>query len=312
MNRTKIEWTEHTWNWMHGCTPISEGCRNCYAKRLAEGRLRGRVGYPREDPFRVVIHPERITEPLRWRKPKMVFVCSMGDMFHPDVPFEDITRAFDAMASWRWPNKAAERGGEHEDMVDPGHTFQVLTKRPERIHEWLWWVGEHWPGDSPIYVAMEATGTFGPNIWVGTTVELPGYTDRIVSLLQVPAAVRFVSCEPLLGPVDVSPFLGTQHVCKGDCGQWLGRLDDLDAGEKAHCPVCDSEVLEERPGVDWVIAGGETGPKARPMDPDWARRVRDDCVAAGVPFFFKRVGGRDKSRLLNGRTWEQYPPVRSA
>ena len=259
---------EVTWNPVTGCTQISEGCEHCCAKRMAN-RLRGRSGYPADDPFRVVVHQDRIEEPLRWRRPKMVFVCSMGDLFHPDVSFEDITRIFDVMAAWRWPNKAAERRGEEEDLVDPGHTFQVLTKRPERIHEWLWWVGEHWPGESPINVNLQATETFGPNIWVGVTTENQRCAEkRIPVLLQVPATVRFVSLEPLLGP-----------------------MDQLDLT-----------------GIDWVIVGGERGPGVRPMDVEWVRSVRDRCVAAGVPFFFKRWG--DGSRLLDGQTWDQYPANR--
>jgi protein gp37 len=285
MNRTKIEWTRATWNPVTGCTPISEGCEHCYARRMAY-RLRGRAGYPADDPFRVTVHRDRLEDPLRWRKPKMVFVCSMGDLFHPDVPFEDITRVFDTMASWRWPNKAAERRGEEEYLEDPGHTFQVLTKRPERIHEWLWWLGEHWPGDSPINVNLEATGTFGPNIWVGTTLELSKYRDRVKHLLEVPAAVRFVSCEPLLGPMPIFEYLRPF----------------------APSSLCERSAI--RPALDWVIVGGETGPGARPMDPAWARSIRDQCVEAEVPFFFKRMGSCFKGpewRHLDGVMWEQYP-----
>lgn len=134
MSKTKIEWAEAVWNVVTGCTPISEGCQNCYAKRMAY-RLRGRCGYPTDDPFRVTLHPEKLDEPLRWKKPMRVFVCSMGDLFHEDVPFDYIARVFDVMCAWRWPNKEAERLGDESLLEDPGHTFMILTKRPERVEE---------------------------------------------------------------------------------------------------------------------------------------------------------------------------------
>lgn len=295
--RSKIEWTDATWNPVMGCTPVSEGCQHCYALRM----IRRYVGYPGwpKVPNEVRFFPERLDEPLRSRRPRRIFVCSIADLFHPDVPFEFITEVFDTMCAWRWPSKAAERTGDESLLEDPGHTFLVLTKRPERIQPWLDWVGDFWPGDRPLSVNLVHFGHFGPHIWLGVTAENQARADeRIPVLLRVPAAVRWVSIEPMLEAVDLTGVLGDQK-------------------------------------LNWCVVGGETGPGARPMHPGWVRSVRDQCIAAGVPFFFKswgewtaeypggnlahtaeaifegqhfwRVGKARAGHLLDGQEWRQYP-----
>ena len=316
---SRIEWTDATWSPVTGCAPISEGCQNCYARRMAN-RLRGRCGYPKENPFKVTLHPERLDEPLKWRKPRKVFVCSMSDLFHPDVPFHYISNIFDIMCSWRWPNKEAERIGDESLLEDPGHTYMVLTKRPERVQDWLQWLFEYWPGDSPVNVNLSAEGHFGRHIWFGVTAENQQRADeRIPILLQIPAAVRFVSVEPMLGPVDLSYYLPRKPI--KDCS------DEMLPYYNAH-------------GFNWVVCGGETGPGARPMHPDWVRSLVLQCKNAGVPFFFKqwgeycspsqmpeetyqalqdrynldveipwKVGKKAAGRILDGRTWDEMPGI---
>ena len=339
MAKTRIEWTEYSWNPVTGCTPISEGCQNCYAKRMAN-RLRGRCGYPADDPFKVTMHEDRLGEPLRWKKPRRVFVCSMGDLFHPDVPFDYITQVFDVMCSWRWPNKEAERIGDESLLEDPGHTYMVLTKRPERVQDWLQWLSEYWPGDSPVNVNLSAEGHFGRHIWFGVTVENQQRADeRIPILLQIPAAVRFVSVEPMLGLVDLASTGALGCTCpplEGDDGQ----IEERCSGQ---C-VFYKNAADKMKRINWVICGGETGPGARPMHPDWVRSLRDQCQAAGVPFFFKqwgeycspsqmppdtfrewdiqhgteiwddeprwRVGKKKAGRILDGETWDEMPEGR--
>lgn len=323
MGQTKIEWADAVWNPITGCTPISEGCQNCYAKRMAT-RLRGRCGYPEDEPFQVTLHPERLEEPLKWKKPRRIFVCSMGDLFHEDVPFEFISQVFDVMCSWRWPNKAAKESGDAQLLEDPGHTFMILTKRPERVADWLYWLAHYWPSDSPVNINLEADGHFGKHIWFGVTAENQQRADeRISVLLEIPAAVKFVSVEPMLGPVDLSKWLY--------CYVYDPLLDEAE-----DCPVCDGD----RPLLNWVICGGETGPGARPLHPNWVRSLRDQCLLAGVPFFFKqwgeykslpfssredglytlqeypgckydfvKVGKKEAGRLLDGRTWDEVPEV---
>lgn len=215
---TKIEWCEEVWNPVTGCTKMSPGCKNCYAERMAQ-RLKGRYGYPADDPFRVTLHPERLEQPVRWRKPRTVFVPSMGDLFHKDVPNTFLHRVWTAM------------------VQSPRHQYLVLTKRPKRLARYV-----NYLGGAPL-----------ANVALGVSVENADYLWRIAELLKIPAALRFVSFEPLLGPVDPSPWL---------------------------VPAT----------LDWVICGGESGPKARPMHPDWPRDVRDLCAVAGVPFFFKQWG----------------------
>lgn len=277
MPKTKIEWTEYSWNPVTGCTPISEGCQNCYAKRMAN-RLRGRCGYPADEPFRVTLHPEKLDEPLKWEKPRRVFVCSMGDLFHEDVPDEFIEKVFDVMAT-------VSR-----------HTFIVLTKRPRRLLEFVKWQ-THETGEGYLNEG---------NVWLGVTAENQQRADeRIPILLQIPAAVRFVSVEPMLGPVDLSKWLGGTWYCE-TC-ECIVDPEFVPFSE-IHYP-CEN-YLDFIPGIDWVICGGETGPGARPMHPDWVRSLKDQCQEAGVPFFLKSMhinGKIVKMPEIDGRRWNEYP-----
>jgi len=231
MANTKIEWAEKVWNPTTGCSHAgSPGCDNCYAKRMAN-RLKGRYGYPKDDPFRVIFHSDRLEEPLHWKKPSRIFVVSMGDIFHDDVD------GFWLSAIWSIIERAY------------WHTFLILTKRPERFGR------------------LTPSLPFYKNIWLGVSVENQRTADeRIPILLQIPAAKRFVSVEPMLNEVDFT--YGT--------------------GVVTFSPDDDNPAWLE--GLDWVICGGETGPKARPMHSDWVRSLRDQCQAASVPFFFKSWG----------------------
>jgi len=237
--RSSIEWTEATWNPVTGCTKVSPGCAHCYAETFAE-RFRGVPGHPYERGFDLQLRPERLEQPLDWRQPRLIFVNSMSDLFHEGIPSPFIRKVFNVMKKAHW------------------HTFQVLTKRSQRMLE----LAPHlrWPD----------------NVWMGVSVENQRWAHRIVDLRKVPAKVRFLSCEPLLGPL---------------------RLD-------LH-------------GIDWVIVGGESGARARPIDPQWVRQIREQCQAAGVPFFFKqwgafneagvRVGKGRAGRVLDGRLWTAMP-----
>lgn len=236
MGKSKIDWTDRVWNPVTGCTKISEGCKNCYAERMSK-RLAGRAGYPAGDPFKVTLRRDRLEEPLRWKKPRKIFVCSMADLFHDDVTMGFISRVFSTIRRC------------------PQHTFIMLTKRPARMGE-----------------AVDAcvSGTL-PNLWLGVTAENQETADlRIPILLKIPAAKRFVSIEPMLGPVDLY--------------QWL---PDFTADQDTSAAAIHRG---EEKGLDWVICGGESGPGARPMHPDWARSLRDQCKDANVPFFFKQWG----------------------
>jgi protein gp37 len=234
-----IEWTDATWNPVTGCTKITAGCENCYAARFSE-RFRGVTGHPFERGFDLTLRPDRISQPLAWRRPRMIFVNSMSDLFHKEIPREFIDRVFDTMEAASW------------------HVFQVLTKRSTLMRDYL----RHRYGD------VKAP----PHIWLGVSVENGAATKRIKHLQQSPASIRFLSIEPLIGPV------GTMDLA----------------------------------GIHWVIAGGESGPNARPMDIDWARDIRDQCARPGVAFFFKQWGGiRPKSggRALDGREWNELPNI---
>ncbi len=277
MAKTKIEWADRVWNPVVGCTPASEGCAHCYAKRIYDR-------FYQDKPFsKIQLHPERVLTPFQWRKPSRIFVNSMSDLFHPDVPFKFIDDIFGVMTG-------ATR-----------HTFMVLTKRPDRMLEFA----------NQYYLP----GAKVTNIWMGVTVENQRTADeRIPLLLQTPAAVRFISVEPMLGPVDLTGI-------NGALSSWWknGEIDCVDKGS-----------------IGWVICGGETGPGARPMHPDWVRALRDQCQDAGVPFFFKswgewvagypqgismanraqkyihgseffRVGKKLAGRLLDGREWNEFP-----
>ncbi|MGW4125876.1 DUF5131 family protein [Nocardia sp. NPDC004711] len=240
---TGIEWTETTWNPVTGCDRVSSGCTNCFAlsmaKRLkAMGAAKYQTdGHPRTSGpgFAVTIHPAALQIPRRWRSPKVVFVNSMSDLFHARVPEAFIGEVFEVIAS------------------TPQHTYQVLTKRSLRARR----LAERLP--------------WPPNLWMGVSVEDQDTLIRAQHLLEIPAAVRFLSCEPLLGPVDLTAVPS---------------------------------------GIGWVIAGGESGPGARPVSPQWVRGLRDHCVSASVPFFFKQWGGRtpkQNGRRLDGEIWDQYP-----
>ncbi len=260
---TKIEWCEETWNPITGCTQISEGCQNCYAKRMAN-RLKGRYGYDADNPFNVTLHPERLDEPLRWKKPRRVFACSMSDIFHEDVPDEAIEKIFSIMEEADW------------------HIFMLLTKRPERMLRFIDWYLRRCSDDS---VGLQHK--LPHHIWLGVTAENQARADeRIPVLLQIPAAKRFVSIEPMLGPVDLT------KLSLGPNGHGLtfyhNSLNGWSTGynEETH----KQKVSRNDSRLDWIIAGGETGPGARPMHPAWVRSLRDQCQAEGVPFFFKSWG----------------------
>lgn len=259
-DRTKIGWTEATWNPVTGCDKVSPGCDHCYAETTAH-RFAGTPAYP--DGFKVTLRPERLDQPLRWKKPRMIFVNSMSDLFHKDIPDEYIARIFAIMA------------------LAPHHTFQVLTKRHGRMRSLLNDAGfkaSVWSaiGDLPVGVSGYTQDIIAmpwplPNVWLGVTVEDQQRADlRIPALLDTPAAVRFLSCEPLLGPIDLAAALAKYR--PGDEQPWSG--DTLRAREVLH----------------WVIVGGESGHGARPMHPDWARSLRDQCQAADIAFFFKQWG----------------------
>lgn len=233
-DRSTIEWTEATWNPVTGCTKVSPGCAHCYAERFAE-RWRGIPGHPYEQGFDFRLWEERLDLPLHWRRPRLVFVNSMSDLFHENVPLEFIQRTFDVM------RRATQ------------HTFQVLTKRHERL------------------VELAPQLPWPRNVWIGVSIENDHWARRADSLRELrQAAVRFVSAEPLLGP-----------------------LDELDLS-----------------GVDWLIAGGESGPNPRRVQEEWLIDLRDRCVAAEIPFFFKQWGGihpKVSGRLLRKREWSEFP-----
>lgn len=231
---SSIEWTEATWNPVTGCSKVSPGCKNCYAERLAR-RLQA-MGQPNyRNGFRLTLQPQMLDLPLHWRKPRTIFVNSMSDLFHREVPLEFVQQVFEVMGRAHW------------------HTFQVLTKRADRLRN------------------LDPVLHWTPNIWTGVSVESQAYAFRIDDLRETRASVKFLSLEPLLGP-----------------------LPGLDLR-----------------GIDWVIVGGESGPRARPMDPAWVLDIREQCRGSNVPFFFKQWGGRRKSRtgrVLEGRTWDEMPP----
>ncbi|MFD1656945.1 DUF5131 family protein [Streptomyces caeni] len=281
---TKIEWTNRTWNPVTGCTKVSPGCDNCYAETFAE-RWRGTAGHAYENGFDVQLRPERLIRPVKWRKPLRIFVNSMSDLFLDAVPDDFIAQAFAVMAA------------------TPQHTYQVLTKRHGRMRSLLrsddfrrrakeYYAGLKLKGlipDRPLVINVWPL----PNVWLGVSVENQQWANiRIPALLETPAAVRFLSCEPLLGPVDLSRWLRPVP----DCGH-VTPEDGTCRHPDAFTPECHRWAdcpARRRPedwhGLDWVIVGGESGPRARPMHPDWARQIRDGCDVVGVPFFFKQHG----------------------
>jgi protein gp37 len=309
MGKTSIEWTDASWNPVTGCREISPGCANCYAARLAATRLKNTPAYKglavlnsktvvTEQSARwtgkIRLLPDRLDEPAHWRKPRRIFVCDMADLFHGGVSKDFIARVWGQMASCQ------------------RHTFQVLTKRPDRLRQilsdaksWEGWITHN--GKPPVgyggngVIMGNANRWPLPNVWVGTSVENQHFADlRIPELLRTPAAVRFISAEPLLGPI---------NLLRGGLGTWL----------------------------HWVIAGGESGHTARPMSAEWVRSLRDQCQSAHVPFFFKqwgeylpslqertepaditimdlgpprKVGKRKAGRLLDGKEWSEFPETK--
>lgn len=238
MAQSTIEWTESTWNPLTGCDDASPGCENCYARRMAH-RLQAMGVESYRNGFQLTLQPQMLDRPLTWRKPQRIFVNSMSDLFHVDVPKEYIRRVFDVMVAANW------------------HQFQVLTKRSGRL------------------LKLSKELPWARNIWMGVSVENADYLRRIDHLRQTGAHVKFLSLEPLIGP-----------------------LPNLDLRN-----------------IDWVIVGGESGPGARTMDPGWVREIRDQCIHAGVSFFFKQWGGVFKKRAgreLDERTWDEYPALASA
>lgn len=304
--KTSIEWTESTWNPISGCSKVSQGCKNCYAER-DWARLQHLPAYAGRAFTDVAMHADRLEQPLRWRRPKRIFVNSMSDLFHADVPDDFIDKVFAVMA------------------LAKQHTFQILTKRPDRMRAYLF------HGARAELVGIEAEALSGldrhteamsqrwpfplPNVWLGVSVEdQASADDRIPLLLQTPAAVRWISAEPLLGPVSL-PF------------ERIGHWNAL--AIKSNQPWATTRL-------HWVVVGGESGPKARPMHPEWVRSLRDQCSVAGVPLLFKqwgewapydrsrtdskgleapsalddplqRVGKRLAGRMLDGVLHDEYP-----
>jgi protein gp37 len=233
LTKTRIEWTHSTWNPVTGCDKVSAGCQNCYAERMAR-RLQGMGIVKYRNGFRVTLHPQVLEAPLHWKKPQMIFVNSMSDLFHPEVPIEFVQQVFNVMNRANW------------------HIFQILTKRSKRLRK------------------LHRHFNWAPNIWMGVTVESQHYTYRIDDLRTINAAVKFLSLEPLLGPL---PNLHLK-------------------------------------GVDWVVVGGESGPGARQMKKEWVLNILEQCQRQSIPFFFKQWGGLSKKRngrLLNGRIWNEFP-----
>lgn len=236
-DKSAIEWTDATWNPVTGCTQVSPGCDHCYAKTIAE-RFRGVPGHPYEQGFDLKLWPDRLELPLQWRRPRRIFVNSMSDLFHVDVPEAYIRCVFEVMNRANW------------------HIYQVLTKRSGRMAR----LGPSLP--------------WAPHIWAGVSIESNRYAWRADQLRRVPADVRFISAEPLLGSLDQVDFAS----------------------------------------IDWIISGGESGVDHRPCDPDWVRAIRDRCLAQHIAFFHKQWGGRTSKaggNVLDGRVWAEYPAISS-
>jgi len=292
---SRIEWTDTTWNPLAGCSKVSQGCKNCYAMRHAQ-RLAANPNPKVSNAYSGLVNghgdwtglvrllPERLSQPLHWRKPRRIFVNSLSDLFHPSVPFEFIARVFGIMAAAPW------------------HTFQVLTKRPERAEAFFQWIIDRWSltdhVDANVALSLLLCDDLGrdwrvscdqeaqpwplPNVWLGTSVENQDAADeRIPYLLKCPAAVRFLSCEPLLGPVTLPPDLVID--CP-TCDGW-GKTEPRGSID---CETCHGGGEVWR--VHWLICGGESGPRARPMHPEWVHRLNNRCGVDGIPFFFKQWG----------------------
>lgn len=288
--RTVIEWTEATWSPITGCSVISSGCKHCYAMKLAGTRLQhhsSRAGLTvdtKAGPVwtgEVRFNEKWLMQPISWQRPRMIFVCAHADLFHPAVPDEWIDRVFGVM----WACLYGRNGAA-------GHVFQILTKRPERMRAYLHqdrlerWANAaiHYGGgcdpDGLYDQTMEKAKRPHPRIWFGVSVEDQAAADeRIPVLLQTPAAVRWISAEPLLGHVDLCETFGMW---------WNKTMGGFESSHSSGFNRNPNNLAEK--AVDWVVVGGESGPKARPMHPEWARSLRDQCAAAGVPFLFKQWG----------------------
>lgn len=274
-DRTKIEWADATWNPTRGCSRVSEGCRHCYAERMA-GRFSGpglayeglaaMHGNEARWTGELRLVPEVLELPLRWARPRRIFVDSMSDLFHERMPAGWIDRVFSVMAR------------------APQHQFLILTKRPQRMQSYVALAG------SRAARRAEAFATWPlPNVWLGVSVESEATAfARIPVLLETRAALRFLSCEPLLGPIDLRPFLAHKDVTSLRITH--GSFDaDVLLSPLVEIGIGTADVIE-RPAIGWVITGGESGPHSRPMQLEWARALRDQCARAGVPFFFKQWG----------------------
>jgi protein gp37 len=349
--KTGIEYGQVAWNPVTGCTKISAACQNCWAERMAK-RMAGRCGYDKDEPFKVTMHPDRLQDPLKWKKPRTVLVSFMGDLFHPDVKDEWLDEIFGMIMAFRVLANM------------PNHTFIILTKRPGIMKQYFtarepveliksWASAASVYTDNPDITFEDAVYSatchdwdekgrnssdseykpWGyiqklwplPNVWLGVTAENQARADeRIPVLLQIPAAVRFVSVEPMLGPVDL-----TQIDIGGNV--WINSL----TGDcKSYHPYGGMwKINESKNKLDWVICGGESGPGARPMHPDWVRSLRDQCITADVPWWFKqwgeycpdtphdrrkcilwndgkmswKVGKKAAGHLLDGQEWQQMP-----
>jgi protein gp37 len=230
---SSIEWTEATWNPVTGCSKVSPGCKNCYADRMSH-RLKAMGNHRYRNGFELALQPDLLEEPLRWKTPRLIFVNSMSDLFHPKIPISFISEVFQVMNSAHW------------------HIFQVLTKRSQRL------------------VRLSGKLSWSKNIWIGTSVENSDYIYRINHLIKIDAHIKFISIEPLLGPLSYLPLSG----------------------------------------IDWIIVGGESGPRAREIRPEWVRFIRDNCLKNEIPFFFKQWGGKQKwksGRILDGKVWNEVP-----
>src|SRR6056297_2202150 len=255
----KIEWLQlpgyiaETWNPVTGCTKVSAGCANCWAEKMSK-RMAGRYGYPISEPFKVTVHKDRFNIPFTWKKPRMVFVCSMGDLFHESITNNVVNDVFRII----------------ED--NPEHLFLVLTKRPAR----MWEMSGRW-----------GPGAFPNNLWFGVSVENQETANqRIPCLLRIPANKRFISCEPLLGKINLKSIIYKNN------GPNYGN-SYIDALTGSYTSYITGQRIDKEnyfASLDWVIAGGESGPHARPMHPDWVRSIRDQCKQTGTPLFFKQWG----------------------
>lgn len=270
-DKSTIEWTDATWNPVTGCSHVSPGCDHCYAETLSLRHGWSKAPWTPENAAQnVILHPERLEKPATWRKPRMVFVNSMSDLFHPRVPGEYIEKVFAVMEHCSW------------------HTFQVLTKRPKRMRDWC---NRYRP--EPL-----------ANVWLGTSIESRAYVDRVDLLRETPAAVRFISAEPLLGSL-------IDLMSCGSCWDWPDPDCDECEGAQSWPSMESLSMLD----IDWLIVGGESGPGHRQIKPEWVRELRDEALRCqeflgGPAFFFKQWGGHTPKaggREIDGRTWDEMP-----